>query len=270
MAKKIIKTLEEITRARIESGIADMELKLKDGIIPLKPTRFFEINEQVRFGAHNEVYVREIYADGLFYTIECIDVKRSRDLPPANEAHVIEWHELYKTKPLIPTTFKKEEKYRITISNSSIDSLLSMVYHSGVDFDVDYQREHVWKYAEKISLLDSIFNNIDIGKFVFVQRSMGHRGKLYEIIDGKQRLTTLCEFYEDRFPYNGYFFSEISGNDRGKFLHFGIAYGYLENPTREAILESFIKLNTCGKPMSTEHLDHVKALLKEMEGDTNG
>lgn len=270
MAKKsIVKTLEEITQARLKYGIKEMEERIKYGILSPNPTRLFKINDRVYFGAHQEVYVREIYHDGLYYAIECLNVKRDRDKEPANEVHVIEWYEITHYKPRIPTTFKKEEKYRITQLNSSVESLLLMVYHAGVDFDVDYQREHVWKYAEKIALIDSIFNNIDIGKFVFVQRDFGNDGKLYEIIDGKQRLTTLCEFYEDRFPYNGYFFSEISGTDKSKFEHFGITFGYLDNPTKEAILETFIKLNTCGKPMATEHLDHVRELLKEMKGNTD-
>lgn len=53
--------------------------------------------------------------------------------------------------------------------------------------------------------------------FVFVQRDYGYKGKLYEIIDGKQRLTALLEFNEDRFQYNGYYFSELSNADKNKF-----------------------------------------------------
>lgn len=266
MPKKIVKTLEELTSARIKQGIKEMDEKIAWGIIPHKPTRFFKLNERVYFGAHHEVYVREIYADGLYYTIECLNVVRGRDCVPANEAHVVEWHELLPYKPTIPTTFKKEETSYLSLFNSGISSLLTMVYHAGVDFDVDYQREHVWTYADKVALIDSIFNNIDIGKFVFVQRDFGYNGKLFEIIDGKQRLTTICEFFEDRFPYNGYFFSEISPTDKNKFESHGITYGYLENPTREVILETFIKMNTCGKPMASNHIDKVKAQLKELKG----
>lgn len=148
--------------------------------------------------------------------------------------------------------------------NSGIDSLLSMVYNAGVEVEIDYQREHVWKLKDKVDLIDSIFNNIDIGKLVFVQRDFGVKGKLYEILDGKQRLTALCEFYEDKFKYKGFYYSELSNQDRNKFESHSIAYGYLENPNKEAIFETFIKLNTCGKPMASKHIEHVKQLLNEL------
>lgn len=140
-----------------------------------------------------------------------------------------------------------------------------MVYHQGVDFDVDYQREHVWELSDKVALIDSIFNNIEIGKFVFVQRDFGVKGKLYEIVDGKQRLTALKEFYEDRFMYKGYFFSELNPVNKNKFESHNIAYGYLENPDRRAIFETFIKLNTTGRPMKNKDIEKVKKLLNELE-----
>jgi len=260
MKKKKISP-EEQKRILKESRMRD--IKRQD--IPKNPTRTFVVDERVHFGAHNEVYVREILEDGLFYEIECLNVQRDRDKPPANETHYIAWTELLKYNQTKPTTFRKEEKYRIVQSNSSISSLINMVYgHAGVDFDVEYQREHVWDINDKIALIDSIYNNVDIGKFVFAQRDFGHKGKLYEVIDGKQRLTALCEFYEDRFKYKGYYYSELSHNDKHKFKEHSISYGYLINPNKKAIFETFIKLNTCGRPMVNKDIDKVKKLLSEL------
>ena len=142
-----------------------------------------------------------------------------------------------------------------------------MVYgsHAGIDFDVEYQREHVWELEDKVSLIDSIFNNVDIGKFVLVQRNTSTAGRYYEVIDGKQRLTALCEFYEDRFPYRGVYFSQLSHKDKYKFEEHPITYGYLENPDLRGIYETFIKMNTCGKPMNHKHIEKVKALLKDLD-----
>jgi len=93
---------------------------------------------------------------------------------------------------------------------------------------------------------------------------MGHKGKLYEILDGKQRLTAITEFVEDRWKYKGFYFSELSFRDQHKLLDHNISYGYLENPSKEAIFETFIKVNTCGKPMASKHINHVKQLLSEL------
>lgn len=258
---------EKRIAASIISNIEKIEKNIKLGILPLNPTRKFSIDEKVQFGAHKETYVREIYKNGLYYKVECISVKRDRDKPAKNEFHIVEWYELYSLEigNNFDSNLTKIEEYRIRQSNTSLESLLHLVYHPGVDFDIEYQREHVWSLDDKIALIDSIFNNIDIGKFVFVQRDFSVEDKLYEIIDGKQRLTALCEFYEDRFKYKGYLYSELSGRDKRTFDNHGVVIGYLENPSKKAILESFIKLNTCGKPMDHKHIDKVKELLKTIK-----
>jgi len=266
MAKKRnVLTPEEHAEKKLQSELKDIKENLDWGIIPRNPTRKFNIGDRVQWGAHQETYVREIYEDGLYYKLESISVQRDRFNPPSNEFHLLSWVDVFPYNASQPTSFTKKETYFLRLSNTSLDSLLYKVYGAGVDFDVDYQREHVWELTDKIALIDSIFNNVDIGKFVFVQRNMGHEGKLYEIIDGKQRLTAIQEFYEDRFKYNGFYYSQLSPEDKSKFKNHGITYGYLENPDKRAIFELFIKLNTCGKPMASKHIDKVKKMLNELE-----
>jgi uncharacterized protein with ParB-like and HNH nuclease domain len=260
-----IETEEQRTERLLVSDLKKIKEKILFGILSKNPTRHFAVDERVRWGAHNETYVREICEDGLYYKTESIGVQRSRSEVPHNEFHYMEWYELYKYQNNKSTNFFKEETCRIRQYNSSLDSLFHMVYHNGVDFDVEYQRDHVWTLDDKIALIDSIFNHIDIGKFVFVQRDMGHEGKLHEIIDGKQRLTALCEFYEDRFKYNGFYFSELSFQDRHVILNHSISYGYLENPDKRSIYEAFIKLNTTGRKMENKDIEKVKNLLSELD-----
>ena len=255
---------EQHKQMLLDSNLKEIVEKFDMGILPKNPTRRFAVDERIQFGAHQETYIREICEDGLYYKVESIGVKRERDKPATNETRYVEWIEIFPYNKAISVVFSKEEKYRIKQLNTSIESLLHMVYHPGVDFDVEYQREHVWELTDKVALIDSIFNNIDIGKFVFVQRSFNTRGKLYEIIDGKQRLTALREFYEDRFQYKGYFFSELNPVDKNNFENHSIVYGYLENPDKRAIFETFIKLNTTGRPMENKDIEKVKKLLNEL------
>lgn len=262
--KKKISSKENEKRMS-ETEIRDIRKKIELGILRKPPRhRKFKIGERVSLGAHKECYVREKYDDGMFYRVECLGVKRGSSNDPSSfvdEFHIIEWHHLYPFE-VKDTCFRKDEKYYIRHLNSGLSSLLHMI-HVGVDFDVEYQREHVWKLADKIALIDSIFNNIDIGMIVFVQLDYSH-DIYYEVLDGKQRLSALRDFYEDRFKYNGYYYSELSRIDKNKFENHGISYGYLENPSKEAIFETFIKLNTCGKPMAVKHINHVKKLLSEL------
>lgn len=261
------KTPEELKQMNLESSLKEMRRAVELGIIPKNPTRYFNVGERVHLGAHEEVYVREIGENLLYYVLEAIGVRRVARSEGSNEYHVAAWMEIYPYDKSADTKFAREEKYRIRLLNSGVDSLLNMVYgsYAGVDFDAEYQREHVWTLEDKIALIDSIFNNIDIGKFVFVQLHESTLGKYYQVIDGKQRLTALCEFYEDRFQYKGYYFSQLSFHDRYKFLNHPIAYGFLENPDKRGIYETFIKMNTCGKPMDHKHIDKVKKMLEGLK-----
>jgi len=265
MAKKKTFDSEAHKKMMLEGELKEIQERKRYGILPLNPTRQFDIGERIGLGNMGETYVREKFEDGLYYIIESLNVVRDRDKPAENELRYAEWHEIYKYNQTQTTTFGREEKHNLRFLNSDISFLLNKVYHAGVDFDVDYQRDHVWVQDDKIELINSIFNNIDIGKFVFVQRNMGVDAKLYEILDGKQRLTAICEFFEDRFLYHGFYYSELSNSDKSKFKSHGITFGCLENPNKKAIFETFIKLNTCGKPMAIEHLDKVKRLLDELD-----
>jgi len=268
MAKKNkVLTQEEIKACAIDTSIKEIKRMIELGAMPLNPTRTFKTDERVHWGAHEEVYVREVHEDNLYYTLESF--KYDKDNNPTGESGwtAMPWINLYKYNTKRDTCFAVDDRFYIRQLNSGLDSLLHMVYSSwgGVDFDVEYQREHVWQLKDKIALIDSIFNNIDIGKFVFVQKNEATKGKYYEVIDGKQRLTAVCQFYEDRFKYKGKYFSELSNKDRYKILNHSVTYGYLENPTKEAIYSTFIKMNTCGKPMETKHLDKVRKLLSELK-----
>jgi len=268
MAKKknVQLTPEEIRKNSIDSAIEEIKRMLALGTLPQNPTRTFKVNERVLWGAHREIYVREVHENGLYYTVESLQYDKEGYLTGSTWT-AISWLGLNKADTVKDTDFAVEEKYFIRQLNSGIDSLLHMVYSAwgGVNFDVDYQREHVWQLADKLALIESIFNNIEIGKFVFVQKHETTEGKYYEVIDGKQRLTAVCEFYEDRYKYRGKYFSQLSGKDRHKFLNHSVSYGFLENPSKEAIYTTFIKMNTCGKPMENKHLDKVRKLLKEIQ-----
>jgi uncharacterized protein with ParB-like and HNH nuclease domain len=67
----------------------------------------------------------------------------------------------------------------------------------------------VWELEDKVALIDSIFNNVDIGKFAFIHLNYGEK-YTYEILDGKQRMRAILDYYENRFQYKGKYFNELS------------------------------------------------------------
>lgn len=64
-----------------------------------------------------------------------------------------------------------------------------------VDLDADYQREKIWSRKQRLELIDSIVQNIDIPK-IYLARVKGNDNFEFECIDGKQRMATLLDFFK--------------------------------------------------------------------------
>jgi hypothetical protein len=70
-----------------------------------------------------------------------------------------------------------------------------------LDLDPVYQREGgVWSLEKKQLFIDSILNNFDVPKIYVHNMGLNDSGKQYGVIDGKQRITTLLDFIDGKFP----------------------------------------------------------------------
>lgn len=140
--------------------------------------------------------------------------------------------------------------------------------------EVEYQRGLVWSLEQKQLLIESIYNHVEIGKFVFRKRSFSwvekrmKAGKVEhtafaDLVDGKQRYTTLVEFVEGKFPdLRGNYFNDLSGQAQRKFKGYRhLTYVELDENTTDAdTLAVFLAINFTGVPMSKEHIDYVKSI----------
>lgn len=168
---------------------------------------------------------------------------------------------------------KENEDIRLNFQQRHLSHLLRLMFSKyGIDLNPDYQRGNVWTLDQKISLIDSIFKNIDIGKFTVIKRLCGPNPNkpitdlLYEVLDGKQRLTAIYEFYIGKFQYKGKYFYELHPMDRYHLIEYNISYAESEQLTNEQKYRYFLKLNATGVPMDKEHIEKVKQMwLKEKE-----
>lgn len=238
--------------------------RIRDGF---KPTRSFEIGELVSYGNHDKCEILESLHDGAVYKVRCFGSKPIYGIPTEYEDfQQVAWHDLFHIDGSLKTSFKKEQIFEIRNSSSNIQGLISMVVseYAGVDFTPEYQRGYVWTDDDKEKLIDSIFSNVSIGSFLFASLPFAPNAKHYEVIDGKQRLTTLVEFYEDRFPFKGVYFSQLSRSDANHFENYSIMMGKLEEPTYKQKLAAFLAVNTTGKVMDQDHLDTIKEELNSL------
>jgi len=271
------KMKETKEKKKQEEAVSNRETVVRSGLTRMlefkhlfaNPTRTFKVGDEVSaLRAHwDNVEIIEVVEDGLFYRVKygATENNYGKPIVSTSEAYV-SWKDLISKDHKVATiNLNKREELRdsyISFHNSHLESLFSKYYYFGVEMQPDYQRGLVWDQEDKEALIDSIFNGIEIGKFVFIHNSFEPGLPGFEILDGKQRLSTLIEFIEDRFTYKGVFYSQLSWEDRQFFNSFSITTG----ETRESLTPKqkytyFLRLNTRGKAQSVDHLAKVQKLL---------
>lgn len=129
---------------------------------------------------------------------------------------------------------------------------------------VFYQRDLVWTLDDKQKLIDSLYQNIPIGKFVFRKRPYEwckeNNSERFEVVDGKQRFSTLREFWNNEFcDSKGYYWKDFSDSAKRKFLNLFVTISEIPDSISDSdVFDYFLRLNTFGKVMSSEHLEKVK------------
>ena len=192
----------------------------------------------------------DIFDNNNFYLIEKLGAKK-----------VYPWTKVYKDNGET-FEFAQRNNDRISFYNQHLFSLIDKHYRWNIDYNPFYQRDYVWSLEDKIELIKSIFNNIDIGKFAFIENEVTDKYD-YEILDGKQRLNALIEFYEDGFMYEGKYFSELSTMDKSHLLGHNVSVGEVRNYSNEKKLRYFYNLNAKGRVMDKEHLRKIEEMIKE-------
>lgn len=263
MAKKIKKNKPRIELTLEEKLSFELENIRKKKINP--PSIKYTVGQKVICGHVTSTVITDILDDGKILKVHEVVVDNNYGNPKISERdRYLAWHEV---RPILEKILEKKSntKDRLSFYSSSIDGLLNKYYYFGVNMDPDYQRKLVWDLSDKQNLIESIFNNIDIGKFVFANLPFKDNSPCYEIVDGKQRLSTLIEFYEGRFMWQGVTYHQLHPMDINHFESYLVSFAELVEPDKKNILETFIKINTTGRPQDNSHLEYVRNLLRKEE-----
>lgn len=74
--------------------------------------------------------------------------------------------------------------------------------------DPEYQRRHRWSIDRKSRLIESFLMNVPVPPVFLYERELAR----FEVMDGRQRLTALSDFYADRFALAGLqYWSDLDG-----------------------------------------------------------
>jgi uncharacterized protein with ParB-like and HNH nuclease domain len=85
----------------------------------------------------------------------------------------------------------------------------------------------------------------------------------YDIVDGKQRSSTILEFIQDKLEVDGIYYDDLSVYAKVRFRNYNkLSYAEIDdNCTDEEVLKYFVSINDTGVPVSKEHLEKVKSII---------
>lgn len=115
--------------------------------------------------------------------------------------------------------------------------------------DPEYQRRHRWSTARKSRLIESFLMNVPVPPVFLYERDLAK----FEVMDGRQRLTTLSEFYGNRFALEDLqYWPELNGR----------TYDQLPSKIKAGIDRRYISSVILLKETGTD--DEQAALLKKI------
>lgn len=80
-----------------------------------------------------------------------------------------------------------------------------------------FQRPPVWSVNQQIKLIESLWNGLPIGAYVFNQTTLYGATDGW-LLDGQQRITAILAYVNDKFPVLGYRFSKVTVPERRGFM----------------------------------------------------
>ena len=135
-------------------------------------------------------------------------------------------------------------------------------FENRIDVDAEFQRAVVWSTAQQALLIDSILRGFDIPK-IFLRKLPDGSPHLFEVIDGKQRLTAIWRFVSNQFhllktvePFpdlgdlRGLHWSELPDNAKDRLQFANITVSKIEAEQSDEIRELFLRLQR-GEPLRT-------------------
>lgn len=172
------------------------------------------------------------------------------------------------------------DKIRVETKTFSLRQIYDMISDGDINLSPDFQRHLVWDNFRKSRLIESILLRIPLPMFYFSQDNEG----VLSVVDGLQRLTTIKEFMDNKYPLrdleylsaceNKYYSTESNRIDDKYTRWFNMTQITVnivdpQSPFKVKY-DIFRRINTGGKPLNSQELrnclahNDLRRILKEM------
>lgn len=98
----------------------------------------------------------------------------------------------------------------------------------------NFQRPAVWTLDQKIAFIESAWDGLPLGVWVYNRTPDMHSPYDGWLLDGQQRVTAIMEYVNDGFPVRGYLYSELMPVDHRIFnmISFACLETSLDDPSK--------------------------------------
>jgi hypothetical protein len=133
-----------------------------------------------------------------------------------------------------------------------ISTIVELLRSGHLDLEPDYQRGDVWKPKQRSALIDTVLNDLDVPKLYWFEKGPGK----FEVVDGKQRITTFRMFLDNELEldggeYDGLFFRDLPVDIKSRVLEFKVVVMQLSGDRwdEDVVQDMFLRLQN-GTPLN--------------------
>lgn len=138
----------------------------------------------------------------------------------------------------------------------------------GLDFDPPYQRGYVWNEDQKIAYVEYCLRGGFSGKDIFWNSARWQGGGMpgvMEIVDGKQRVSAVLDFLDNKFKAFGSHYSEFTDSPRLMEGRFKFHINNLETPLE--VVKWYLGMNQGGSIHTEKDLAPAYEFLNKLENE---
>jgi hypothetical protein len=191
------------------------------------------------------------------------NINSNKNNSSSNEDIFIENEDLGNETPLKPYD---PNKIKIDHQNINLGSIIDNLIHNEIDLNPDFQREgDLWSDSKKSQLIESILLGLPLPSFYF---SEDENSKVWQVVDGLQRLSTFKSFIVDKKlmlqgfeflkDYDGKKYEDLSREDTRKISAFKVNIYIIDKQTPKNVkFLIFKKVNTAGLVLTSQEMRHA-------------
>ena len=159
-------------------------------------------------------------------------------------------------------------RYRVDMAIHQVEDWINRQHSDSLGFDCnlspDYQRDHVWTKAQASAYMEWILKGGRSGREIYWNHpnwARGYKGTL-ELVDGKQRIKAVMDFFNNKIKVFGMKFKEFEGGSSGLWTNC-LSFNIANFKTRAEVLQWYIDMNSGGTVHKKAEIDKVRKMLEE-------